>query len=308
MKDRDEEFYGWLLDNEGKPEAESALQKIYASSAGGSGQEASEAFSSFAAKTGLEPRRRWGSFGRNAVRLVAVLALPLCLLSAWALSRALAPAPEWIQAATSYSETRVIAFSDGSTALLGPCSQVFYPSEFRGRQRKLILVGEAFMEVAKDRRRQFVVSTGNMDVIVHGTRFNVCAFPDNEEDEVALVEGSVEMSFPGRESSIFLSPGELVKYDRESGAVQRRSFSANYFEEVMSQGGLQFRDAPLSDIISDLTRRFNVNIVIVDTSLATERYYASFINGEDVETILQALNTGSHFRVSNREGVYYISK
>ena len=73
-------------------------------------------------------------------------------------------------------------------------------------------------------------------------------------------------------------------------------------------GGLQFRNAQLSDIAAALDRQFNVNIVIQDAGLAAERYYASFINGEGVDEILAALNTGHHYRIINKDGIIYISK
>ncbi len=308
MKKRDDEFCDWLIEGEDRPEVDAALRKIYASSAGGSRAEAAKGFARFAKEAGLERPARRVKAGRFALRAVAALVLPISVLCIWSLSKIISAEPEWLQAATSYSETSQVTLPDGSTALLSPCSQLFYPSKFNGRQRKVLLVGEAFLEVTKDKHKQFVVGTGSMNVIVHGTKFNVSSFPDNEEDEVALVEGSVEMSFPGEESSVFLSPGDLVKYDRSTGAIQRRAFAANYFEEIVSLGGLQFRNTPLSDIASALNRKFNVNIVIQNQDLATERFYASFINQEDVKTILEALNTGDHFLISQKDSIFYITK
>lgn len=309
MTERDDKFCDWLIEGEDKPEVDAVLHKIYSSCADGSRSDAEKGFARFAQSAGLTPPpRRMAKVGNWALRAAAVLILPVIGLCVWSLSRTFSAESEWLQVATSYAETSRVTLPDGSTALLSPCSQLFYPEEFKGRQRKVILVGEAFMDVTKDKRRQFVVSTGNMSVIVHGTKFNVSSFPDNEEDEVALVEGSVEMSFPEKESSVFLSPGDLVKYDRNTGTVQRRTFAANYFEEVVSLGGLQFRNTPLSDIASTLDRKYNVNIVIQDQDLASERYYASFINQEDVKTILEALNTGNHFLISQKDSIFYITK
>lgn len=239
---------------------------------------------------------------------MAALFLPVSLLCAWSLLRDREAESEWLHVTTAFAESRDITLPDGSTVRLSPCSQLFYPESFAGKRRKVILVGEAFLDIAKDPRKQFVVNTGKMDVIVHGTKFNVTAFPEDEEDEVALLEGSVEMRFSGEESPIFLAPGEFVRHNHLNGDIQRRNFSANYFEEVVAQGGLQFRDARLDDIVQVLTRRFNVNIIIQDSALEEERYYASFINNEDTETILNALNTGKIFTVSLQNGIYYITK
>ncbi|MBR1868995.1 MAG: FecR domain-containing protein [Bacteroidales bacterium] len=306
MKEDRDDFDNWLVENEDKPEVDAVLRRMYSSSADGSAQEADRAFTVFSGKVGM--KKKPVPVRQIVFRIAAVLAVPMCLFGAWSLNRALTAEPEWVQVATSYSESGKIDLPDGTNVMLSPCSQLFYPSAFRGRQRKVILVGEAFLDVAKDSRRQFVVSTGRMNVVVHGTRFNVNAFPDNVEDEVALLEGSVEMRFPGKESSVFLSPGDLVKYERSTGSVIRRSFAANYFEEVLASGGLQFRNAQLSDIVAALDRQFNVKIVIQDADLASERYYASFINGEDADEILAALNTGGHFHINKKDDIIYISK
>ena len=169
-----------------------------------------------------------------------------------------------------------------------------------------MLVGEAYLDVAKDKRHRFIVSAGDMDVIVHGTRFSVSSFPEENEEEVALVEGSVEMKLGSGNGSIFLSPGELVKYDRTTGTTERRKFAANYFEEVVKAGGLQFRNERLEDIVASLNRHFNTTIVIEERSLADERFFASFINGENADQILHALNTGDMFRIYKRDNIIYL--
>lgn len=308
MKEKEKDFCEWLLDNEGKPETDALLRRMYESSAEGSAALAEQGYASFAGKVGLKRQHRWHTARHWALRVAAALLLPVSLLCALSLKKALEPETEWMHVTTARSESRDLTLSDGTKVRLSPCSQLFYPAEFRGKQRKVILIGEAFLEVEKDPQRQFVVNTSKMDVVVHGTKFNVTAFPEDEEDEVALLEGSVEMRFPGEESSVFLAPGEFVKHNRLNGDVQRRSFSANYFEEVVAQGGLQFRDARLDDIVQVLTRHFNVNIIIQDPALENERYHASFINNEDVETILEALNTGHLFTVSLQNGIYYITQ
>ena len=131
---------------------------------------------------------------------------------------------------------------------------------------------------------------------------------DKEEDEVALLEGSVEVRMQGQQGSVTLAPGELLKYDKQSGSVERRRFAANYYEEVLQAGGLQFNNEKLCDIAAVLTRNFGVKIIIEDPSLSAERYFASFINGEGVDAILSALNTGNHFQINRKNNIIYITR
>ncbi|MBR1632137.1 MAG: FecR domain-containing protein [Bacteroidales bacterium] len=304
----EKDFQQYLLDNENNPEADIILKKILEDVPSENAMLAEEGFKEFALRTGLKRRSFFRAVRRTAISVAASLFLPLLAISIWGLRKASDANTPWAQVNTTFSETRELSLPDGTKVQLRPCSQIIYPEKFFGRTRKVLLTGEAFLDVAKDARRKFVVSAGDMDITVHGTRFNVSSFPGNEEDEVALLEGSVEMSLRGRGGSVFLSPGELVKYDKQSGTVERRSFAANYYEDVLRAGGLQFNNERLADIAASLTRQFNVNVVVADESLASERYFASFINGEGLDDILAALNTGGHFRINKKNSIIYLSK
>lgn len=306
--DRNNEFRNWLLENENNPELDIVMRRLLDASASDDQALAHEGMEEFRAKTGLRRSEHWVRIRHAAVRIAACMLLPFMIVSAWALYRLSVSNTDWVKVSTSVAQTRNVTLPDGTEIMLSPCSQLFYPERFSGNQRKVMLVGEAYLDVAKDARRQFVVSAGAMDVIVHGTRFSVSAFPEENEEEVALVEGSVEMRFDSDEGSIFLSPGELVKYDRSTGTTERRKFAANYFEEVVKAGGLQFRNERLEDIVSSLNRHFNVNIVIEDRSLADERFFASFINSETADEILEALNTGDIFHIKKLDDITYLTK
>lgn len=302
------DFQRYLLENENNPEADIILKKMLSDASSDDASLAEEGFRDFALRAGLARRQKVRRWSGVAVKIAAALFLPVAVLSFWALHKAADARTEWIQEGTTYAETRTVFLPDGSTVSLMPCSRLYYPERFTGKQRKVMLDGEAFLDVAKDARRKFIVSAGDMEVLVHGTRFNVSSFLGNEEDEVALLEGSVEMRVKGQQGSILLSPGELVKYDKNTGTAERRRFATNYYEEVLKAGGLQFSNEKLGDIAATLNRRFGVNIVVENKALASERYFASFINGEGVDEILAALNTGGHFNISKRDNIIYIKK
>lgn len=301
-------FQQFLLENEHNPETDIILKMMLEDSASEDAMLTEEGFRTFAERSGIARNRKKRVWRRMGVGIATSLFLSLLLFSFWALHRASEARVEWVQVGTKYSESRSVSLPDGSTILLKPCSRLYYPDHFSGRERKVMLAGEAFLDVAKDPRKKFVVSAGDMDVTVHGTRFNVSSFLDKEEDEVALLEGSVEVRMQGQQGSVTLAPGELLKYDKQSGSVERRRFAANYYEEVLQAGGLQFNNEKLCDIAAVLTRNFGVKIIIEDPSLSAERYFASFINGEGVDAILSALNTGNHFQINRKNNIIYITR
>lgn len=298
METKDKDFQSWILENESNPELDIVLRKMLPETADSQEDCALSArgFAEFSERTGLKRRSKLRRVGFAALKVAAAL-VPVAFLTVMAVEKGREASVEWTQTSAAFTESARLTLADGTAVKLSSGSKLIYPEKFFGRSRKVFLVGEAFFDVAKDPKHKFIVTTDEMDVTVHGTRFNVCSYTGDAEDEVALVEGSVELSFRGGEGSVFLRPGEMLKLDKLTGKVDRSKFAVNFYEAVLDADGLQYSDDRLSDIAADLMRRFNVNIVIDDEKLASERYFASFINGEGVEEILATLNTQDHFAV-----------
>ena len=90
-----------------------------------------------------------------------------------------------------------VTLDDGTLVHLNDNSRLIYPEQF-GDRRDVILDGEAYFMVAKDKSRQFVVHTPQGDVRVHGTEFMVNTRDGSKNDNanatghlsVVLVKGS----------------------------------------------------------------------------------------------------------------------
>lgn len=203
-----------------------------------------------------------------------------------------------MEISTAYAENASVELSDGTSVKIGPCSRLIYPDKFSSSERKVFISGDVLFDVAKNPEKKFVAVSDNMDVIVHGTRFHVSSFMDSKNEEVALLNGSVELCMRADGTSVKLVPGDIIRYDKEKGNIKRLHFDVNNYERVLDVDGLQFVDAALSEIVGTLSRRFKVDISVED-SIAGEKYYASFINGENLDEILNALNVERHFRINH---------
>ena len=71
-----------------------------------------------------------------------------------------------------------VTLPDGSTVRLNARSSISYNSDFSVSDRRVRVEGEAFFDVKKDGHTKFVVSSENMEITVHGTKFNVYAYPE----------------------------------------------------------------------------------------------------------------------------------
>jgi len=75
---------------------------------------------------------------------------------------------------------------DGSRVCLNSGSSISYPDHFDGSARKVLLTGEAYFQVVKNKKAPMVVSAGNVNLKVYGTSFNVNAFSSEESVRVTL--------------------------------------------------------------------------------------------------------------------------
>lgn len=296
-------FQDLLLENEDSPQFDVVLGELFRQAESEvSGKDVSmgeAAFDSFAKNVGLTTRKRWHSVLRIVSNIAAALFIPL-LISCLCLSFGTDGEQEttWNEVSTAYAKNASVELSDGTSVKLGPCSRLIYPDKFSSSERKVFISGDVFFDVAKDPEKKFVAVSDNMDVIVHGTSFHVNSFTDLKNDEVALLSGSVELCMHADGTSVKLVPGEIIRYDKEKGNIKRLHFDVNSYERVLDVDGLQFVDATLSEIVGTLSRRFKVDISVED-SIAGEKYYASFINGENLDEILNALNVERHFRINH---------
>lgn len=122
-----------------------------------------------------------------------------------------------IQAGTALNTIKVpagqrveVTLSDGTHVWLNARSEFSYPVSFNGDKREVLLKGEAFFEVAKNRDKKFIVNTGRCEVEVLGTQFNVEVYNENEFS-TALIQGSVKVTDKSQANeSVVLEPNNSV--------------------------------------------------------------------------------------------------
>lgn len=191
---------------------------------------------------------------------------------------------------------------DGSTVELNSGTTIAYQRGFQAwplieaDQRSVRLDGEAFFEVS-DGTRSFTVTTGNAEVAVTGTRFNVRARPENAstpETEVTVVDGSVRVqSQKLPDQGVVLSKSGLVSRvtGRSAAPTSPQSTSLDHVLAWRNQG-FAARAQPLAAVLRDLGRRYDAVLHLhesVDRTRAPISLY--YPEPTDLETILHDLCT-----------------
>jgi transmembrane sensor len=102
-----------------------------------------------------------------------------------------------------------LVLPDGSKVWLNSESSIQYPTAFTGKERKVIVTGETFFEVAKNKDKPFIAVGGDIQVEALGTQFNINVYNNEPFRSATLVEGSVLVTH-GKNENI-LKPGQQAQ-------------------------------------------------------------------------------------------------
>ncbi len=165
------------------------------------------------------------------------------------------------QVVIPYGSRSVIQLSDSTMVYLNAGSRLVYPSHFEGNRREVCLFGEAFFSVAKDKAHPFIVHTADLSVQVHGTKFNVCAYPDENIVQTVLTEGLVSLRPKNAglfDEDIVLHPNQMASYSKESKAVRVQNVDVSYYT-VWTQGVIKFSNQDLNRVLKRVERFYNIS-------------------------------------------------
>jgi len=151
---------------------------------------------------------------------------------------------------------------DGTAVWLNSESKLQYPEEFRDSIRNVSLSGEAYFEVAHDAKKPFVIHSNNLDTRVLGTRFVVKSYAGDKLSSVSVLSGKVSVSENSKTKSnqVLLLASQQVITDKSSGLMEVKNDVDTLSMMAWTSGKLTYRQSPLSQVLDDLERRFEIKI------------------------------------------------
>jgi transmembrane sensor len=177
-----------------------------------------------------------------------------------------------------------VVLPDSSIVWLNSASSITYPTAFSGRERLVSLQGEAYFEIAKNKKLPFRVKSGLQTVEVLGTHFNVNAYNDEPEMETTLLEGSVKLSSPL--SVALIVPGEQGVVE-ESGQIIKRMVDTDS-EIAWKKGLFSFKGQDIYAIMRQISRWYNIDVTY-DKGLPPEKYYGEIERSSRLENVFKIL-------------------
>lgn len=185
-------------------------------------------------------------------------------------------------------EEMQIIFQDGSKVYLDSDTRLKYPKKFAFGKREVYLDGQGYFVVNSNKNWPFIVNLSGPSIKVLGTSFNVNAYSADEAITVRLDEGKIRMNTYS-DLSYDLKPGEILTYNKADNACSIEKLNNLSVKNDWRNNTIYFEDAPLKEVIKTLSREFDIDFEVMDSSAWTVHYTIAIPTNKlyDVLTELQ---------------------
>nr|WP_121272944.1 FecR domain-containing protein [Pedobacter schmidteae] len=223
-----------------------------------------------------------------------------------------------IVAATPRGGTYTFTLPDGTKVWLNAASKISFPLQFIGVERKILLEGEAYFEVAKNKAKPFIVESKGQRVEVLGTHFNINSYSDENSVKTTLLEGSVKVipfslsapSSRGQRSKGRSPDAVILKPNQEAVLTGKEEITVKPVDASLAvawkNNKFIFANQPIQDVMRMVARWYNVE-VIYPGAIPDAKFRGSVSRFDSVSKVLRMLeSTGSaHFKIEGRKIYVY---
>ncbi len=209
--------------------------------------------------------------------------------------------------ATAAGQRLSVTLVDGTRLTLAPASRMRVGANYGRDIREVTLEGEAFFHVRHDAKQPFIVRTSSTVTRDLGTAFDVRAYRGDSITRVVVRQGRVAVAAPAARRAVAGGVGDRGAQVElgagEAGEIGPQgligSVRAVRVDESLAwvDGHLVFRDTPLRDVLAELARWYDLEIMPVDPSLAERPVTATFEESSGAEEALADLEAALRVRI-----------
>lgn len=192
-----------------------------------------------------------------------------------------------------------VTLPDSSVVYLNSGSTLTYPVKFAADKREVSLEGQGWFKVYASRTYPFYVNTSKgLTLYVYGTEFDVAAYPQESDIEIYLASGNLNMMLPVKNVECTIKPNQKLTYDTVKESIDVLDIPGGMGYD-WKEGNLCFRHSTMDEILTTLSRRFDVVMDAANVSADSNEYHASFTSSETLEEILTQLSSLSELTWHN---------
>ena len=203
-------------------------------------------------------------------------------------------------------ESGKLVLPDSSVVTLNGYSEIKYPRKFSKKNRSVMLNGEAYFEIKPVKEKLFTVESGDVNIVVLGTSFNVNAYEENEEVEVVVNSGRVAMSIDLYQSNmILLESGNKGAFSKQDGKLSKTlNTDINYL--AWKTRKLIFVNEEFGQIIETINKVYQSKISIKNKDLIDCRVTSTF-DQLSLDAVLKILESTLDLEVVKTDSLIIIT-
>jgi transmembrane sensor len=195
-----------------------------------------------------------------------------------------------------------VLLEDGTKIWLNSASTLQFPVHFNDDDRRVVLTGEAYFEIAKavnpktNHKKSFIVSVDNMEVQAIGTAFNISAYKEDDRSQTTVVEGLVKVN--RNNHSNMVQPGKKLIAGDSTVTIE----DADIKQEIAWKNGeFVFRNTSLKMVMNELGRWYDMDVVYAP-GVPSLHFSGEVQRESDITKVLQMLEYtgGVTFTISKR--------
>ena len=196
-----------------------------------------------------------------------------------------------------------LVLSDGTVVWLNAASSLRFPVVFKGKERQVELMGEAYFEVKKG-EKPFKVSLQNGSRIeVKGTAFNVNAYQDEDLLRTTLLEGKINFMMMGKTQALL--PGQQIRVAYEQPEMQVID-DVDVEQEIAWKNDLFiFKGMDVKSIMREISRWYDIDVVY-RAKLNPETFSGIVSQKSNLSQVLKIMEEGGvRFAIEGRTIVVF---
>ena len=213
---------------------------------------------------------------------------------------------------TKHDKEFWLTLDDGTLVHLNYNTRLVYPEKFGRGDRNVILDGEAYFMVAKDRSRPFVVHVPDGEIRVYGTEFNVNTRSSALETEsskyettVVLVNGSISVSPTGGKEQM-MKPHEQCRISNSLCVVEKNVDVEPYV--AWNRGVFCFDNCTLEHLMKILSHWYGMNINFVSEETRHITFTGNLNKYSSIEPAIHAIHQVTGLRIEIKNNTIIIDK
>ena len=249
----------------------------------------------------IRPLKRWWAVAATLALLV-LASLPLILPPTPKASR-----QDWALLQGQQEGRQAFSLGDGSTIWLHGDSKIWTHPDFP-KVRHLRLEGEAFFDVAHQKKNPFRIACKGAYITVLGTSFNVRGTTDESNVEVSVQSGVVQLAVAdgstAEVASVKVGAGKAAIFHPEENRMELLDAAA---ENALAwqQEILRFEGTPLARVLPDLERYFGVEMEFGQPGLEQCTFQGDF-ESPRLDEVLNVLQIALDLQIRERDGIYIL--